>query len=140
MCLPLYLPSMTEYRANYALVPFQEHLGPDDRDLDVPWATFSGDRTEAHTFDVPTEDPSEPYVEMQVYEVGSYDHDLLINEESLSGFDVPVGTDWQYWMDTVSAARLEKGENTIEFRRDEDSEDSFVVGSVTVHWKEPVDE
>jgi len=42
-------------------------------------------------------------------------------------------------MDTVTAARLTKGENTIRFRRDTETDDSFVVGTVTVHWKEPVD-
>lgn len=130
---------MTEYRANYALVSFQEHLGPDPDGLDVPWASFSGDETEAHAFEVPTDDPSDAYVEMQVYDVGTFDHDLLVNGDALSGFDVPARDGWQYWMDTVTAARLTEGENTLRFRRDADSDDSFVVGTATVHWREPVD-
>jgi hypothetical protein len=130
---------MAKYRANYALVSFQEHLGPDEDGLDVPWASFSGDKTEPHTFEVPTGDPADAYIEMQVYDVGTYDHDVLINGEPLSGFDVPAREGWQYWMDTVTAARLREGENTIRFRRDGDTDDSFVVGSVTVHWKELVD-
>ena len=130
---------MAKHRANYALVSFQEHLGPDEEGLDVPWASFSGDKTDAHTFDVPTADPREAYVQMQVYDVGTYDHDVVINGDALSGFDVPAREGWQYWMDTVTAARLEDGQNTIRFRRNTDSDDSFVVGTVAVHWKEPVE-
>lgn len=130
---------MAAYRANYALVSFQEHLGSDEEGLDVPWASFSGDETETHTFEVPTSDPQDAYIEMQVYDVETYDHDVLINDTALSGFDVPAGEGWQYWMDTVTVARLEKGKNTIKFRRDPESEDSFIVGTVTVHWREPVE-
>lgn len=130
---------MVEYRANYALVSIQEHLGPDSEGLDVPWAEFAGDSTDTYTFDVPTDDPREPYVEMQVYEVGTYDHELVVNGEPLSGFDAPAGEGWQYWMDTVMRTKLEKGTNTLEFRRDADSADNFVVGTVVVHWKEPVE-
>lgn len=130
---------MTEYRANYAMVSLQEQLGPDREALDVPWATFSADESDVHTFEVPTDDPVEPYVQMQVYDVGSYDHELQINGQALSGFDLPMGQGWQYWMDTVTAARLREGENTLQFRRDTDSEDSFVVGTLTVNWKEPVE-
>lgn len=131
---------MADYRANYALITLQEHLGPDPERLDVPWATFAGDVTEEHRFDVRTNDPREPYIEMQVYDVGSYDHDILVNGEALSGFDVPRGEGWQYWMDTVSPSLLERGANTLQFRRDVASGDAFVVGTVTVHWKEPLDE
>jgi len=130
---------MTDYRANYAMVSLQEQLGEDRDDLDVPWATFAGDETDVHTFEVTTDEPVEPYVEMQVYDVGSYDHELLINGEALSGFDVPTGHGWQYWMDTVTTARLREGENTLQFRRDTESDDSFVVGTLTVNWKEPVE-
>jgi hypothetical protein len=42
-------------------------------------------------------------------------------------------------MDTVTAARLREGENTLQFRRDTEADDSFVVGTLTVNWKEPVE-
>jgi hypothetical protein len=128
---------MADHRANYALVTLQEHLGPDREGLDVPWATFSGDHTDSHRFEVPGESV-DPYVQMQVYDVGEYGHELLLNGEALSGFDVPPGTGWQHWMDTVTAAELTEGENTIQFQRDAESDDSFVVGTVTVNWKERI--
>ncbi len=139
MCCPSDAWGMATHRANYALVPFQEHLGPDREALDVPWASFAGDRTEQGIFEVPTGDAQDAYVEMQVYEAGSYDHELLINGDSLTGFDVPESDGWQYWMDTVTGASLEEGKNTLQFRRDRDSGDSFVVGTVVVNWKEPAD-
>jgi len=80
---------MTDYRANYALVSFQEHLGPDEDGLDVPWASHSGDKTDQHTFDVPTGDPQDAYVQMQVYDVGTYDHDVVVNDKPLSGSTYP---------------------------------------------------
>lgn len=130
---------MTDYHANYAMISLQEHLGPDRDGLDVPWATFSGDKSDRHTFEVSTDEPAEPYVQMQAYDVASYDHELLINDEPLSGFDIPEKNGWQYWMDTVTAERLQEGENTLQFRRDTESGDNFVVGTVTVNWKEPVE-
>ncbi|WP_324756337.1 DUF7383 domain-containing protein [Haloarcula sp. GH36] len=126
------------HRANYARCTFQQHLGPSADSLDVPWAEFVGDRTDRLDFEVPVADPADPYVEMQVYDVGDYDHELLVNGEALSGFDIAIGDGWQYWMDTVAPDRLDEGENTLQFRRNADGTDAFVVGSVNVHWKEPI--
>jgi hypothetical protein len=42
-------------------------------------------------------------------------------------------------MDTIAPERLQLGSNTVQFRRNPDSKDAFVVGSVTVHWTEPVE-
>jgi hypothetical protein len=127
------------HRANYATCTFQQHLGPSADSLDVPWAEFVGDRTDKLTFEVPVADPVDPYVEMQVYDVSDYDHEMLVNGEALSGFDIATGTGWQYWMDTVVPARLHEGENTLQFRRNADGTDAFVVGTAIVHWKEPTE-
>jgi hypothetical protein len=130
---------VTTYRANYALLDIREHLGTDSDDLDVPWATFAGDATSPATFSVPTDDPVDAYVELQAYDVGEYGHEILVNGDALTGFDVPPGTGWEYWMDTITGASLQQGENDLQVVRDTDGEDGFVVGTVTVHWKEPVE-
>ncbi|MBX0296083.1 DUF7383 domain-containing protein [Haloarcula nitratireducens] len=127
------------HRANYARCTFLQHLGPSEDSLDVPWAEFSGDSTDRVTFDVPTDAPSEPYVEMQVYDVSEFGHEIRLNGESLSGFDIAPGEGWNYWMDTISTDHLRLGENTLQFRRDVDTDDAFVVGTAIVHWKEPVE-
>ncbi|MFC7026698.1 hypothetical protein ACFQJ5_02380 [Halomicroarcula sp. GCM10025324] len=126
------------HRANYARCTFQQHLGPTVDSLDVPWAEFTGDETDVRTFEVPTADPRDPYVEMQVFDVGDYGHEILVNGASLSGFDIATADRWQYWMDTLEADHLREGENTLQFRRNAAGDDAFVVGTAIVHWREPV--
>jgi hypothetical protein len=127
------------YRSNYALVEFSEHLGEDPDDLDVPWAEFVGDETEAHEFTVPVADAVDAYVTVQALDVGTYGHEIVVNGESLSGFDIPPAEGWQCWMDVLTGADLAEGENTIRVRRDDETDDSFVVGTLRVTWREPVD-
>ena len=131
---------MTDRRANYALVTFMEHLGAAESQLDVEWAKFVGDRTTELTFEVPTGDPTDGYLQLQAYDVGTYGHDILLNGQSVSGFDIPPAQGWQSWMDTITGAALQAGENTIRVVREEGSNDSFVVGNVVVNWREPVTE
>jgi hypothetical protein len=127
------------YRANYARCQFQQHLGPSADSLDVPWADFAGDATDVRTFEVPTADPRDPYIQMQVFDVSDYGHEILVNDASLSGFDIATGDRWQYWMDTIDATQLREGENALQFRRNTDGDDAFVVGTVVVNWREPVE-
>ncbi|MFC6863124.1 hypothetical protein ACFQGE_06570 [Halomicroarcula sp. GCM10025817] len=127
------------YRANYARCAFQQHLGPSADSLDVPWAEFTGDASDERIFEVPTADPRDAYVEMQVFDVGDYGHDILVNGAALSGFDIATGDRWQYWMDTLAVDHLREGENTLQFRRNTDGDDAFVVGTVIVNWREPVE-
>ncbi|QLD86220.1 hypothetical protein HWV23_10965 [Natronomonas halophila] len=125
-------------RANYALVHFSEQLGPNESALDVPWAEYTGDETTEHTFEVPAE-PSDAYLELQAYEVGAFGHEIYLNGEPVTGFDIPPADGWQYWMDAVTGAELTPGENTIRVAREDGSRDNFAVGNVVVNWKEPVE-
>jgi hypothetical protein len=126
-------------RANYATVYVGAQLGPEDRRLDLDWATDAGDETAAHVFEVPTDDPTEPCVGLQAFDVGEYGHEIRVNGEPLSGFDVPPGDGWQYWVDTITGATLQAGENRLRIARDPDTRDAFAVGTVFVRWKEPVE-
>jgi len=125
-------------RANYALVTVLEQLGPSADALDVPWAEFAGDKSSVYEFTAPA-DATDAYLELQAYDVGSFDHEILLNGEPLSGFDLPPAEGWQYWMDAVTEERLQAGENRLQIRRDTASEDAFAVGNVVVNWKEPVE-
>jgi len=129
---------MGDRRPNYALVPFQQHLGQNEESLSVPWAEFVGDETDELTFEVPTDDATDAYLELQAYDVEEYGHEIRVNGVALSGFDVPPADGWQQWMDTLTGIDLVEGENTITVQRDTDTTDAFVVGVVVVHWKEPV--
>lgn len=129
---------MTE-RATYATVYVGAQLGPEEATLGLEWADDAGDRTADHEFEVTTDDPREAYLEIQAFDVAEYGHEFLINGEALGGFDVPPNDGWQLWTDTISGVDLQKGANTLAIERDTDTNDAFAVGTVRVHWKEPVD-
>lgn len=125
--------------ANYALVYVGAHLGEDPAKLDVEWAEFVGDETADYEFEVPTPDATDAYIGLQVFDVGAYGHELVVNDEPLTGFDIPPGSGWQYWVDAITEGSLVQGVNTIRIARDAGSDDNFVVGTATIHWKEPIE-
>jgi hypothetical protein len=126
-------------RANYALISIQEHLGTDPDALSIPWAKFVGNRSTEYTFTVPSGSVVDPYLELQIFDTDAYGHEILINDDALSGFDIPPTSGWQYWMDTITGADIGEGQNSLRFARDSSTDDDFVVSSVTVHWREPID-
>jgi hypothetical protein len=128
------------HRANYATLYLGVQLAPERRALDLDWAANVGDTTDTYEFEVPTDDPQDAYVGLQAFDVGEYGHEIEVNGESLAGFAIPPNDGWQYWVDTLTGTTLREGTNTLRIRRDPDSRDAFAVGTVTVHWKEPVDE
>ncbi|MFB6156119.1 MAG: hypothetical protein ABEJ22_09505 [Haloferacaceae archaeon] len=126
-------------RANYATVYVGAQLRPAKEELDLEWATDAGDATEEYEFSVPTADAHDPYLGLQAFDVSEYGHEIEINGTCLSGFDIPPADGWQYWVDTISNVDLREGTNVLRIRRDTSTRDSFAVGTVTIHWKEPVD-
>ncbi|ELZ94820.1 hypothetical protein C440_07087 [Haloferax mucosum ATCC BAA-1512] len=124
------------HHANYATVFIGSHLHPTTETLALDWADDVGDETDAFEFEVPTDEPREPYIGIQAFDVGEYEHEIKINGESLSGFDIPPNDGWQYWVDTITGADLVEGTNTIQIVRDDSGYDAFAVGTVTIHWKE----
>lgn len=124
-------------RANYATVYVGAQLAPEEQKLNLDWATDAGDETEPHEFTVPSPTTTDALIGLQVFDVGTYGHEIAINDDPLSGFDIPPNDGWQYWLDTVTGAELVEGTNTVTIARDEATEDAFAVGTVTVQWKEP---
>jgi hypothetical protein len=125
-------------RANYALVTVLEQLGPSAEALDVPWADYAGDESAVYEFDAPA-GATDAYLEVQAYDVGTFGHEIVLNGQPLSGFDVPPAEGWQYWMDVVTEQELQAGTNTLRVRRDTTTRDAFAVGNVVVNWREPVE-
>jgi hypothetical protein len=126
-------------RANYATVYVGAQLGPEERTLALDWASDAGDATDPREFEVPVPDAADPYVGIQAFDVGTYGHEILVNGEPLSGFDIPPNEGWQYWVDTLTDVGLREGTNDVRVARDTDTRDAFAIGTVTVHWKEPAD-
>lgn len=123
--------------ANYATVYIGAQLAPEDGLLDIDWADNAGNTTDEFEFEVPTADPRDPFLGIQAFDVGAYGHEIVLNGESLSGFDIPPNEGWQYWADSVTGASLVEGTNTLVLERDGGSDDAFAVGTIRVHWKEP---
>ena len=126
------------HRANYETVYLGVQLGPEGRELNLDWASPVGDETDTYEFSVPTDDPAEGLLGVQAFNVSKYGHEIYVNGEVLSGFDIPPSEGWQYWVDTITGAALREGTNEFRIVRDADTRDSFAVGNVFVHWKEPV--
>ena len=120
---------------DYALVTFLEHLGEEPDALNIEWAEFVGDTSTLHTFEVTTTKPLDAYFEIQLYDVGTFGHEVLVNGDQLTGFDFPPSDGWQLWMDTVTGAMLQQGENTVQIVREGESDDEFAVGNVIIHWR-----
>jgi hypothetical protein len=127
-------------RANYATVFLGAQLGPDGGQLNLDWATAAGDATDTHQFEVPTAEATEGYLGIQAFDVGAFGHEIEINGETLPGFDIPPNPGWQYWVDTLTDVSLRQGINTVRVCRDTTTADSFAVGNLIVHWKEPAAE
>lgn len=115
-------------------------LAPEDRKMDLDWATDAGDETEAHAFEVPTADATDAYLGIQAFDVEEYGHEIRVNGDPLGGFDIPPSEGWQYWVDTLADVPLREGTNRLRIARDTGTRDAFAVGSVIVRWKEPVEE
>lgn len=127
------------YRANYATIDVGTELAPPKRGLGLDWAARVEVETDVFEFEVPTGDAREAYVGIQAFDVGEYGHEVVLNGESLSGFDLPPSDGWQHWTDTVTGSTLHEGTNTLQIKRNTEGRDAFAVGTVRVHWKEPVD-
>ena len=125
-------------RATYETVFIGEQLGPEDIRLALEWAEYVGDETREVTIDIDGE-PTDGLFGLQAFEVGTYGHEVVINGEPLSGFDIPPNDGWQYWMDALTGATLQSGENTIKIVRDPGSDDAFAIGMMVLQWKDSAD-
>ncbi|MFB6189574.1 MAG: hypothetical protein ABEI57_06790 [Halapricum sp.] len=121
--------------ADYVILSVQELFGPEEGALDVPWATFVGDHGKTHTFTVPADDPVDPYLEVQAFDVGEYGHEIFLNDEPLTGFEFPPHDAWQQWMDAITGSLLQSDENRLRIERDGGGDDAFAVANVVVHWR-----
>ena len=125
-------------RSDFRMIDFNEHLGDNAADLNVPWATFKGDKTTLKTFHIDGNPKGEAYLIIQAYNVQEYTHKILINGTPLAGVSIPKGPSevrWQTSMDRIEP-QLKPGPNKIQIERDPKTTNNFVVGKVVVQWRE----
>jgi hypothetical protein len=64
-----------------------EHIGSDPGALHLDWAGFVGEESTVSTF-VAGPDSTD------AYDVGEFGHEILVNGEPLTGFDLPPAEGW----------------------------------------------
>ena len=77
------------------------------------------------------------YLLIQVQDVERGNHRILINDQDLPSFDIPVQAGNQLrttWMDRVPQSLLDQGQNRITIRRV--GNEDFFVFNVMLQWRE----
>lgn len=123
-------------RSDFTIVHFSEQLGENHADLNVPWATFVGNQTSVHEFVIDNKPVHAAYMLVQLLAVGIAFHRVVVNNITLEGPSLPRHPSWQTWMVVIKPNILRQGINTLQFKRDARSDDSFVVGDVVINWRE----
>ena len=126
--------------SDFTMIYFGEHLGPNETDLQASWTTFVGNQSSQKTFNVDNPPANEAYMLVQTLHVGVFSHKIYINDVGLDGYQIPEHQGWSTWMVGLGEGILKHGANTIQVVRDKNSDDSFVVGYVVVHWREIVND
>jgi len=123
--------------ADFVIVQFNEHLGDDSGDLKAPDFTFVHNLTTLKHFNVPGVPTGPGYLIIQVADVQSKGHQILINGTDLPGTDIErtLENRWGESMDVIPEGNLQRGDNTIQIRR-AGGGDNILIGNVMIHWKQ----
>jgi hypothetical protein len=128
------------YRSDFAVIKFNEHLGNNANDLNYDGTTFVGNQTTIRTFNLGDQPTGEAYFTLQLYDVQAEGHHVLINGKRTGGIikDIPKNLEykWFIWTNTIEKGIIQKGNNTIQIKRNSGSGDNFIVGSVIISWRE----
>ena len=83
-----------------------------------------------------TADPiDDGYLLITAHNVSNQSHQISINSQQLSGFDLPIhDPGWMTWMDRIQPGVLKAGMNTLTIVRT--FNDDFHVKDIVVHWRE----
>lgn len=139
------------YQACFAVIHFWKHLGDNKADLknftkpygNTPVSSvyrylpeWEGDDAE-QAFTVDGNPLDEGYLLVQAWKVDADTHEIHINGKKLPGFGLPERkAGWMTWMHIIPAGALKKGANILRVKRNLKTKDNFVIGDVTVHWRE----
>ena len=123
--------------ADFAIVQFNEHLGDDPGDLNVPEFEFVGNQTSLKHFSIPGEPTAAGYILIQAGDVQNKGHKILVNGIDLPGTDINRTREarWQDTFDVIPAGILSQGNNTIQIQR-AGGGDNILIGYVMIHWKQ----
>jgi len=125
--------------SDFVTVPIQQHLGDNKNDIYAPGFPFRGDVSDHFNFTIDSTPSKDGYLLVQIY--GSYfeGHTILINGHNVtspgSNFGNSGSSNWATLTVLLDEGVLKQGENSIQFFRNPNTEDNFLIDNVVVNWK-----
>ena len=124
---------------DFVIAPVQQHLGDNKNDIFAPGYPYRGDVSDTFNFTIDSDPIGEAYLLVQMY--GSYfeGHTITINGKNVTSPEGNFGNSGALSWSTITVPlvddTLEQGENTIQFLRNPNTEDNFLIDNVVVNWK-----
>lgn len=133
-------PTQTTLQASdFVVVPIQQHLGDNKNDIFAPGYPYRGDVSDTFNFTIDNDPNGEAYLLVQIF--GSYfeGHTILINGKNVTSpagnFGNSGSMNWSTLTVLINDNTLKHGQNTIQFLRNPNTEDNFLIDNVIVNWK-----
>lgn len=124
---------------DFVIVPIQQHLGDNKNDIFAPGYPYRGDLSDTFNFTIDSDPNGEAYLLVQTY--GSYfeGHTIIINGKNITSpggnFGNSGSLSWSTLTVLVDDNTLKQGQNTMQFLRNPNTEDNFLIDNVVVNWK-----
>jgi len=124
---------------DFVVVPIQQHLGDNKNDIFAPGYPYRGDVSDTFNFTIDSIPDEDGYLLVQIY--GSYfeGHTISINGQNVTSPEGNFGnsgsSNWATLTVLLDEDVLKQGENSIQFLRNPNTEDNFLIDNVVVNWK-----
>lgn len=124
---------------DFVVVPIQQHLGDNKNDIFAPGFPYRGDVSDTFNFTIDSTPNEDGYLLVQIY--GSYfeGHTITINGQNITSpsgnFGDSGSANWATLTVLLDEDVLKQGENSIQFLRNPNTEDNFLIDNVVVNWK-----
>ena len=129
----------TMQASDFVIVPIQQHLGDNKNDIFAPGYPYRGDVSDTFNFTIDSIPSGVGYLLVQIY--GSYfeGNTIVINGQDVTSAGGNFGNsgseNWATLTVLLDEDVLKQGENSIQFLRNLNTEDNFLIDNVVVNWK-----
>lgn len=125
--------------SDFVGVPIKQHLGDNKNDIFAPSYPYIGDVSDTFNFTIDSTPSEGGYLLVQIY--GSYfeGHTITINGQNVTSpggnFGNSGSLNWATLTVLLDENVLKEGQNSIQFLRNPNTEDNFLIDNVVVNWK-----
>ncbi len=129
----------TMQSSDFVVVPIQQHLGDNKNDIFAPGYPYRGDVSDTFNFTIDSTPSGSGYLLVQIY--GSYfeGHTIVINGQHVTSAGGNFGNsgteNWATLTVLLDEDVLKQGEISIQFLRNPNTDDNFLIDNVVVNWK-----